>query len=268
MATPAITTDTASRPLPAVRIYLAGHLALESAAGWITTTGFPSQQARLAFASLVLERGRPMARSDLADILWPQGPPRAYDSALNAIISRLRAMLTPLGAGWADALVGSRGTYELRAPVPLWVDLEAAAEAVHEAEAAVRLGRIPMAYGPSAVAHHIARRPFFPGEEGAWVDAWRDRLREIRLRALDVRGAVYLTNEEPALALQNGHEMLTLQPFREAGHRLVMRAHAAMGNTAEALLAYESCRRLIAEELGVDPSPQTVAVYEEVLRSV
>jgi DNA-binding SARP family transcriptional activator len=41
-----------------------------------------------------------------------------------------------------------------------------------------------------------------------------------------------------------------------------------MGNTAEALMAYEACRRLIAEELGVDPSPQTMAAYEAVLRLV
>jgi DNA-binding SARP family transcriptional activator len=45
-------------------------------------------------------------------------------------------------------------------------------------------------------------------------------------------------------------------------------AHAAAGNTAEALLAYERCRRSIAEELGVDPSPATKLVYEGILRSV
>ena len=47
-----------------------------------------------------------------------------------------------------------------------------------------------------------------------------------------------------------------------------MRALAAMGNSAEALLAYEACRRLIAEELGVDPSPETKAAHEAVLRRV
>lgn len=258
----------AAPPLPAVRVYLTGHVAVESAAGWITTGDFPSQQARLVFAALLLERGRPLSRGELAQILWPRDAPRAVDSALNALTSRLRPLLARLGPAWSHAVVGARGTYELRPPEPVWVDLEAAAEAVHEAEAAVRHGRIPMAYGPSAVAHHIARRPFFPGDEGAWVDGWRVRLREIRLRALDVRGAVYLANAEPALALQNGHEMLAIQPFREAGHRLVMRAHAAMGNTAEALLAYEACRRLIADELGVDPAPQTKAEHEAVLRMV
>jgi DNA-binding SARP family transcriptional activator len=47
-----------------------------------------------------------------------------------------------------------------------------------------------------------------------------------------------------------------------------MRALAAMGNSAEALKAYEHCRRLIARELGVDPSPETKAAYEAVLQSL
>ena len=88
------------------------------------------------------------------------------------------------------------------------------------------------------------------------------------LRALEARSEVYLWNHEAALALQTAKEMIRLEPFREGGHRLVMRAHAAMGNTAEALRAYEHCRHVIAEELGVDPSPQTKATYEQLLQSL
>ena len=47
-----------------------------------------------------------------------------------------------------------------------------------------------------------------------------------------------------------------------------MRAHAAMGNMAEALRAYEHCRNVITAELGVDPSPQTRAAYEELLQAL
>lgn len=98
---------------------------------------------------------------------------------------------------------------------------------MHEAEAALAADDPGRADGPSAVAHHIARRPFLPGAEGPWVDGRRARLRSILLRA-----------------------------------------HAASGNAAEALRAYERCRRLIAEELGVDPSRRTKAEYEAVLASL
>ncbi len=164
--------------------------------------------------------------------------------------------------------MSARGSYELRLPADAWIDIEAAAEAIHEAEAALRAGNPQVAYGPSAVAHHIARRPFLPGEGGAWIDARQDRLRDILLRALETRAEIYLWNSEHSLALQSAKELITLQPYREAGHRLVMRAHAAMGNTAEGLKAYEHCRKLIARELGVDPSPQTKASYETLLQSL
>lgn len=55
--------------------------------------------------------------------------------------------------------------------------------------------------------------------------------------------------------------------FRESGYQQLMRAHAALGNRAEALRTYHWCRELMADELGVSPSPETEAVYLEVLRS-
>jgi DNA-binding SARP family transcriptional activator len=70
------------------------------------------------------------------------------------------------------------------------------------------------------------------------------------------------------MTFPQSHATFFSAPFREAGHRLMMRAHAAMGNTAEGLRAYEHCRRMIARELGVDPSPQTKAAYETLLQSL
>jgi DNA-binding SARP family transcriptional activator len=118
------------------------------------------------------------------------------------------------------------------------------------------------------VAHHIARRPFLPGEEAPWIDARRARLRGILVRALECRAQVYLWNAEHTLAVDAARDAVELEPFRETSHQLLMRAHTAAGNTAEALRAYERCRSLIADELGVDPSPATKAVYESILRSV
>jgi len=77
----------------------------------------------------------------------------------------------------------------------------------------------------------------------------------------------YLWNEEPSLAVDSAKEAVAREPFRETGHRLLMKAYAAAGNRAEALLAYERCRKLISEELGADPAPETRAIYLKLLRS-
>lgn len=249
-------------------MHLAGHIRIEAAAGSLSSDQFPGPQGKLAFAFLMLRRNRPVARSELATVLWPSNMPAAWDNALSALMSKVRALLAPLGPAWEAALTGGHGAFEFVVPSNVWVDVEAAAESMHEAESAVRRGAWPDAYGPSAVAHHIARRPFLPHASGFWVESQRDQLRDILLRALELRAELYLWNGEPILALQNAKELLVLEPFREAGYRLVMRAHAALGNSAEALRAYEQCRRLILRELGVGPSPQTKAVHDEILRAV
>jgi DNA-binding SARP family transcriptional activator len=148
------------------------------------------------------------------------------------------------------------------------VDHEAAADCIHEAEAALMAGDHARAYGPSAVAHHIARRPFMPGEQGAWIEQRRERLASILVRALECRTRIYLWNGEHSLAVEAGHAAVTQAPFRETAYQLLMRAHAAAGNTAEALRVYEQCRSLIADELGVGPSPQTRAVHAELLQNL
>lgn len=253
---------------PSVRVYLAGRVFVEAPGSVLTSDQFPGQQGRVAFAYLALERARPVTHAELAEVLWPEALPAAWESALSAIVSKLRSVIAKAGLESAISTTSSRGAYELSLPADAWVDVEAAADAIHEAESALRAGGPREAYGPSAVAQHIARRPFFAGEQGAWIEARRDRLRDILLRALEVRAEIYLWNGEHALALQSAKELTALEPFREAGHRLVMRSHAAMGNTAEGLRAYEQCRRMIARELGVDPSPQTKAAYETLLQSL
>ena len=87
----------------------------------------------------------------------------------------------------------------------------------------------------------------------------------IKCRALEVRAEIYLQNGEAPLALEAALDVLRLRPFRETGYRLVMRAHVAQGNRAEALRTYERCRELVSEELGVSPSRETQELYREVL---
>ena len=81
----------------------------------------------------------------------------------------------------------------------------------------------------------------------------------------DGRVEVYLQNDEASLAVEAAREVLRLRAFRETGYRLLMRAHRAEGNRAEALRTYERCRELISAELGVSPSRETQALYRELL---
>jgi SARP family transcriptional regulator, regulator of embCAB operon len=251
-----------------LRIHLSGHMSMEGDDVLLRPRDFPGQQGRAAFAFLVTHRDSPVPRSDLATALWGAEPPQSRDPAISAIVSKLRSLLVRAGVDGTHALRAADGCYELRLPRGTWIDHEVALDSVHEAEAALRAGDPGRAYGPSAVAHHIARRPFLPGQDGHWFDQKRELLEGILVRALECRAEVYLWNREHSLAVEAAREMVRIRPFRETGYRVLMRAHTASGNTAEALRVYERCRMLIAEELGVPPSPETRALHAQVLQSL
>ena len=91
--------------------------------------------------------------------------------------------------------------------------------------------------------------------------------RELLMRAHECLSEPSIWHTETEYAVRHAREAVAIEPFRETSYQLLMRAHAAVGNRAEALRVYERCRNLLSEELGVPPSPQTEAVYLDVLRT-
>lgn len=233
-------------------------------AGAIGESSFAGRQNRLLFAYLVAEPGRPVPRDALADALWGAEPPASWEKALTVIASKVRALLAEVGVDGA-ALSSAYGCYRLDLPEGAWVDVLAAAEAVDDAEAALRSGDLETAGECAAVAEALVRLPFLTGEDGAWVEAKRRELADVGLRALDVLGAACLRAGDAAGAARWAERAVALEPFRESGYRRLMEAHVAAGNRAEAFRVYERCRLLLAEELGAYPSPETEAVYRRLL---
>ena len=107
-----------------VRIQICGALAIERD-GERLDARLPGRQGRLMFTYLVVNRHRHIPRDELAEALWREPDPAAVDARLNPLLSKLRRVFG------ADAVDG-RSTIRLCLP-EAWVDLEAAAEAIHRA---------------------------------------------------------------------------------------------------------------------------------------
>ncbi len=242
-----------------LRIYLMGELCLESRAGLVRAQRLRGRQGRLAFAYLVSERGRPVSRDELIELLWPDRTPPAFEVALSALLSKVRALFVAAGLS-RRALPAVAHSYQLRLPAASWIDVEESVRAVHEAEAALRSGSPESAYGPAVVASAILRRSFLPGDDGVWIDRKRQELLGIRLRALDCLAEIHSWNSEPTLALRAAEEAVELEPYRETGYRRLMQIHERSGNRAEVLRVYERLRRLLATELQTGPAPETDAL--------
>lgn len=250
------------------RIYLTGAVAIEHGEHLVRERQFPGRQGRIAFVFLAVNHHRPIHREELMGAIWPGDAPAQSDGALDAILSKLRGLLKT--AGFASDAAGidvSSGTIALRLPGRAWIDLEAAANALDEAEGALRRQDTVNAWSLANVAVVISRRPFLPDVEAPWIEAQRNALRALQMRALQCLVTVSATNAEPLLAIQHAAEMVQLDPFRETAYQLLMKMHAAAGDRAEALRVFARCRELLRDELGVSPSPQTEAVYLEILRA-
>src|SRR5207244_12359513 len=82
----------------------------------------PGRQGPLALVYLALERARPVPIDQLGDAVWGESLPRAWETALSAIVSKLRSALKPLGLGVTTV----SGRYQLTLPAQAWIDVEAA----------------------------------------------------------------------------------------------------------------------------------------------
>ncbi|MGH8248603.1 MAG: AfsR/SARP family transcriptional regulator, partial [Gammaproteobacteria bacterium] len=223
----------------ALRIYLTGRVSIEYNGNLLDQDAFPGRQGVLAFARLLVDRQYALSRNALAEALWPDGLPQAWDTALNAIVSKLRVLLARTGLGKAEVISSALGCYQLHIPTDAWVDLEAVCDAIHESEGLLRGQKYRDAWAAAQVAYHISRRPFLARETGPWVDRQREQLRTIFARACECLAEAYIWNGEPSIAVDVAKELVAIHPYRETGYQLLMRAHAAAGNRAEALWVYE-----------------------------
>ena len=241
------------------RIQLCGRFAVDIDSSRIEGT-LPGRRGRVLFAYLALNRGRALPRDELLVAGWGEDAPPDASNALSVLLSKLRHALG------ASRLRG-RTEIELLLPSATFIDAEAALEGAHRAESAIAEGRWAQAWGPAGIAYHVATRPFLAGLEAPWIDQWRRRLEEVRLRGLECFATASLGLGGPALAqAEERARMLTeLAPYRETGHQLLMEALERRGNLAEALRAYERLRILLREELGVAPSPTLQAVHRRLL---
>ena len=249
------------------RIYLTDRISVENDGKLVDEREFPGRQGRLTFAFLTLDRSRSVRRDELISAIWRDEPPNEVDSALGSILSKLRRSLRKAGLGIEQACIEvKRGCVEFRLPPNTWIDVEAATNAIDEAEGALRSHDPLRAWGLSNVVVAITRRPFLPNEEAPWIERLRGRFRATLARGLHCLSTISADRGEFSLAVQYATEMVDLQPFQETAYQHLMRLHVRTGNGAEALRVFNRCRTFFKEELGSSPSNETQALFLRILR--
>jgi DNA-binding SARP family transcriptional activator len=197
-----------------------------------------SAQRLVAFLAL---RDRPLSRTYLASVLWP-------DSQAKRSLADLRTALWR--ANHSAAPVVTRAGIHLRLHPEVKVDVRELIEfgcvAAGMAKRSVQDLR--------AMSWSDLSLDLLPD----WYDDWlvddREGVRQLRLHALERLTEEFSLSGRHAEAIQAGIAAVRLDPLRETAHAALIRAHLAEGNRSEALRQFHRCRRLLAEELGVEPS--------------
>ncbi|HUF98517.1 MAG TPA: BTAD domain-containing putative transcriptional regulator, partial [Ilumatobacter sp.] len=208
---------------------------------------------RRLFALLVLHRGRIVSADAAVDALWPGNPPRDPRAALHNHLSRLRR-------GLPDGVVSSVGDGYRLDPDLVDVDADRLAESLGggwPSEAvADRLGTLLQRW----------QGPAYP-ELGDVDDGLVEsaRLEELRIRASEARAEARLALGETADVIAELTALTGIVPLRERPRSLLMEVLARTGRRVEAMRVYDDFRRLLGDELGIDPSPALAAQHVALL---
>jgi DNA-binding SARP family transcriptional activator len=242
------------------RIYVTAPVRVHGPSGLIGEAQLHGPQGRLVLAMVALEHRRPVSRDEIADELWPGELPRSWDTSVKVVVSKVRSVLGDVAPDLR--LEGAVGYYQLIVSRDTTIDVELAGARVHMAEAAFGRGEIDAAAADGLVASMIASRSFLPGFDGPWATAWRERLVDVRIRALSLLSRVWLAKGEPDQAGRDAEAILGIDPYREEAYRTLIQAHLARGDRASAARAYALCAERLATDLGVEPATETRSLLE------
>jgi predicted ATPase/DNA-binding SARP family transcriptional activator len=223
-------------------------------------TEFETSKAQALLYYLAVT-GRAHSRETLADLLWGDMDEVTAKRNLTKALSNLRHLLGPY-------LLIDRQSIAFNQEKPYELDVlifQAAIEASlllepSKPEDLSPLRKAVVLYGGDFLEGFYVKDALAFEE---WLTGQREQLREMMLQGLD-RLVKHYTDQrsDDAAALEYTSRLLALDPWREPAHRHMMLLLARSGQRSAALAHYETCRRILAEELGVEPMAETTALYQ------
>ncbi|MFE7551539.1 BTAD domain-containing putative transcriptional regulator [Streptomyces gardneri] len=223
----------------------------------------PELKVRALLAALLVDAGRPVAAYRLVDDLWGDEPPGSPLRALQAKVSQLRRALDEAEPGGRELVVTRAPGYLLAVPegaldAHRFAEITAQARDAAEPRARAELLGEALGLWRGPAFADFAAEPF--------ARAAAHRLEEERLSARETLAETRLLLGEHDLLVGELAELVARHPLRERLRAVHLRALYRAGRQSEALAGYEELRALLADELGLDPSPELAALHTAMLR--
>ncbi|MCB0080488.1 MAG: hypothetical protein KDE47_06145, partial [Caldilineaceae bacterium] len=233
---------------------LLGSFEILAADGQVIDLG--SRKAQALFAYLVVN-AKSTPRDTLIFLFWPE-------MAENRAKNNLRTTLSALKQKLAPHLDITTSTVTFNRHQPYFLDTEAFQNQANQAIATQNLADLQAAVdlyqGEFLQGFHL--RNAEPFEE--WLLQQREHLHIWMLRAFETLVTMCAERGEYSMGLAAGYNLLTMEPWSEVVHRQLMILLANSGQRESALTQYERCRRILADELGIEPTQETTALYQQI----
>lgn len=214
---------------------------------------FISNKALALLLYLALAKG-PQSRGDLAALFWGELPGKRARG-------NLRVALHNLNEKVPNHLQVTRKEVSFDQNTPHWIDVHEFVRASDDENDLRTLARAVTLYEEDFLSGlHVRGAP----DIEAWFREQQESLRLHLVAMLDRLAEMYETQRQWHKATAVARRLLAIEPWREASHKQLIRLLARQGEYDAALAQYEECRALLAQELGVTPTPATERLYERI----
>ena len=238
--------------------------------------GFESGKVRALLAYLAVESDRPHSRDALAGLLWPNQPELAAHASLSQALANLRRAIGD-SAARPPFLKITRDSIQFNTESDHTLDvaeflgrLTAWKLHVHRRAETCKLCADRLQAAADLYRGNFLEEFFLRGNERFedWLLLKRERLRRLALEALYHLSDYYERCGNHEQAYQYAARQIEIDAWREQAYRQAMQALALSGQRNAALALYESVRQILSRELGVEPTTETAALYEQIKAGV
>ncbi|MBV7334171.1 hypothetical protein KFU94_39250 [Chloroflexi bacterium TSY] len=210
------------------------------------------EQALLVYLAVT---GQPHSRDLLVDLLWSEMEQNKARRNLTATLSGMRKELP-------DFLIVDSTSVAIDPNASIAVDILDCQKLLAERNVKDERSKVRQAvalYQGEFLTGFVVKDAFVFEE---WVYIERERIREQVMKGMELLIADAIRWEDWASGVEYATQLLAIEPWRESAHRQLMQLHAYAGRRTAALAQFELCKEILQEELAVEPSPETVALFE------
>jgi DNA-binding SARP family transcriptional activator len=226
-----------------------------------------TRRGRDILCFIASRRHRRASKDTIIDTFWGETDVEVVERNFHPTVSHIRKALNSNQPLKQNFIIYRDGDYQLNPDLSYRIDIEEFDKLVHQGENARRARKIDECVQAYEQAIALYRGDFAQGSYEAWVDEQRTYYKEQYLHLLQELANVAQKQSEWSRSLQLAQSILHEDPFREDIHCLIMKAHVKMGNRGAAREQFETLKRLLHQELGVEPGAETRKVYQELLNS-